>query len=213
MRCTVLGLLRLLIAPSIFVACATGAAATTITFDALTYLELPQSGVARVYEESGYEVTPNDSGDFGSYGSGGLHIEVCCGPYNYGANLRRAGGGLFSVLSLDFLHYPSSALVHLSSHYISLTGFQSDVTVATLTGGSAFQGTVNFGSIFQSIDRLLIRAFIPGGYDDFGDDLHFNVDNIVVSAIAPVPLPATILSLLAALGAMVFLRSHRRSFS
>ncbi len=198
-----------LIALALFVFSAPSkATATTITFDSLPYMVV---GQPLVYQESGYEVTPTTSASFGSFVGNGVHMDVCCGPFSSGINLSNIAGSLFSLSSLDLLFYSGASFIPQDEHFISFTGYRNNSVVASLTGGSGLPGTLNFGAAFSAIDRLLINTNIPATLaTGFGPDLHFDVDNIVVNTIAPVPLPAGLWSLLGGLSAIFMLASFTR---
>lgn len=187
----------------------TGASATTITFDTMPHSVFAPT--PQIHLESGYQITPTNSfATFGSFGSGGLHLDVCCGPFSSGVQLSRVGGGLFSVNSLDLSLYQDTALLPPWVHFVSFTGFRNNVAVAALSGGSGLPGTLTFGSAFAALDRLVIDTLaIPASFDPF-IDYHLDVDNIVVTSVAAVPLPAAIWSLLAGLGLLVSLKAVRR---
>lgn len=190
-----------------FLAVSTMAAnATTLTFDAGS--GAPFSS----YTESGYNVT--DGSHYITADAGSMHFDISGGPYSATRTISAISGAVFSVASLDIGSiWPSLAtggLLGPPMANISFTGFLSGASVAYAWGSSEIgNNTFNFGSAFSKIDSFIIAGFGSGNVDyRQGIDVHFTIDNIVLTAV---PLPASALMLGAALGGLGFARRRRKA--
>jgi len=181
------------------VAPAIASAATVLTFDGLTNSHVP----FLPFIEGDYQVTgyPLD-GFYFIGGQGSLHLDIALGPYEATYAISRVDGQPFSFLSLDTVAY--EALYQFPADPqddLRISGYLGGTLTATIFGTSQDGGeTVYAGSGFQTIDLLLVTAFLTQNVTDafnsdpFAPDIHFGVDNIVVAA-ATVPLPASALLL------------------
>lgn len=208
MKCVLSKTKQMLTTAVVLLGMSTGAFATTLNFDTLP--DLIVSPDPQIYQESGYQVTPTSSGDLGSFGSGAMHFDICCGPYTDSVTLTRTGGGLFSVSSLDLILYSGLGILPAYQRFVEFIGFRDGVGFVDGSAGSGDQGTINLKPGFMMIDALVIRGVSTKGMNFFDADYHFDIDNIVVADIAAVPLPAAAWSLLAALAALGAVGARRR---
>lgn len=171
---------------------AIGAHAATVTLDFPT-----QSGIFNTYSEDGFTV----AGNFGNYSltSGTLF------PRFAGQQTRifADDGSNFDVISLDVgVRSPSLAL---DFYGLDATGQVFSQNVVVSSGISNLQN-VTFGAEFTGLTEFY---FFQGPTVGANDD--FVIDNVVLNAIAPVPVPASALLMGTALVAFGASRRARKS--
>lgn len=181
--------------------------AATLTFDKVPYQ------FAKPYVEDGFIVS---DGNFDlAADNGAMHFDISGGPYAIWRSIRLDGGGLFSVKALDVIALAptilTGGLIGGPMDDILFTGYRGDKVVAQSTGSSQIgDNTIAFGSTFGNISKFMIQGLFASNVDYEGGvvDVHFLVDNVDIS---PIPLPATGLLLLGAIGALAWARSRRHS--
>lgn len=183
-----------LVQASLFaVAALPASAASVLTFDGPFAPLTP-------YVENGFVV---DDDGFYLAADGALHFDIAFGPYNNVRTLERIDGGGFDLHAFDIIPiYPSvevGGLLGAPMDDIQVEAFDGASLVATATASSQGGDTqAVFGEMFANITSLVITGFDPGNIDyEPLLDVHFLIDNVVVSApgaeddpLTPVPLPA-----------------------
>jgi hypothetical protein len=130
----------------------------------------------------------------------------------------------FDAISFDIIHgyntYCSDTELTdcgVSFNNVGVFGIRDGLTVAddAFYSGEAAQFTYTFDAGFLDLDTLIIMALFPdldeigGGCNDFPCTT-FNIDNVMLSQVSPVPLPPSALLLLTGLGLMVWRGSRKR---
>ena len=192
-------------AAAIAVAGAVSASAAVLTFDS------GSGAPGTPYLDQGFKVTDNIGYIVADNGS--MHFDIALGPYDISRNLTMASGGRFSVSALDIisLFAPGTPFYGAPMPDVSFVGYAGGSAVAWAWGSSeGGNNTVAFGPAFANIDRFTITGQWTGNFDWAAmgmPDIHFAIDNINVS---PVPLPASLLMLLAGLGGLALAARSRR---
>lgn len=131
----------------------------------------------------------NPAGSFYS-DEGSLHFDI----FNDGAGARIANfwtGSVFNVLSLELFGASTS---HPNLYpYVGFSGYLHDSLVASValyrSAGSGNE-TMQFGSLFNGIDRFQVAVLPPASCEDFSScSTHFSIDNLT---LASVPEPSAI---------------------
>ncbi|PIB25002.1 hypothetical protein BFP76_07585 [Amylibacter kogurei] len=178
-------------------------------------IDFEGTNFGRNYSQDGFNVTTNfTTGYFGD-----LHVDQFTGPYGSSYTITRDDGGAFDVMSLDIgaLGFGVDIETDIGFGGIESTpyvwdnvlfqGYDSTGLVASTVTGSEVD-TLGFvmGSDFSGLESFVISGiYTPptlGANQSVNltaGDTHFTIDNI---EIAPVPLPASIVLLLSALGAL-----------
>ena len=172
------------------------------------------------YLEDGFKVT--DTG--GSVvTAGSLHFDIFGGPDSSMRQFERSDGTQFDVHNMDVISiYPSidaGGLVGAPADDMRLEGYdENDNLIAKAMASSQFGDFVyTFGSEFSGLTKLVITGLDAGNWRGIERDIHFYIDNIVVSKAgsddAPVvytPLPASgLLLAFALIGAGVAAKRRR----
>lgn len=172
------------------------------------------------FAEDGFTVT-GAGGDFGGAGSNALHVDLAAGPYASEYRIARTGGGQFSSseLSIFDITYVGDEAWDFADDEVRITGFLDGAVVAEQDATNRqSNGTVLLSSGFGRIDGLSVAGLLSAEaidyFDQFGFDIHFEVDDIVVNALddampAAVPVPPAMAGALGALLLLVGLRRRR----
>ena len=136
-----------------------------------------------------------------------------CGSENQfvDSTLTRVGGGLFNLTSMWISLVASTPITFVTDYGTIAYGIGSSVgnEVIEIEKGYVVDFTAN--SIFQNISFLKIVDTTLGteGTGVFKGNLRF--DNIDVTEVAPVPLPAAGALMMAGLGGLAMLRRRKRA--
>lgn len=200
---------------------AAGSEAATVTFDSLPgYGDVISSGgTGSPYVENGVTVTSTTPDGFLAWWTnpGAAHIDDSGTEFTSGVMLTM--GQAFDAISFtitsfgyDWFETPGPL-----SNNIFVTGLAGGATVASagFTLSSLFGDvqTFSLGAAFSGLDALLIELAYPINTAACGAPCgHFDLDEVVLSAVgpAPVPLPASGL-LLAAAGLGLALIRRRKA--
>ncbi|MEL7344976.1 MAG: VPLPA-CTERM sorting domain-containing protein [Pseudomonadota bacterium] len=184
---------QFILALGLAAACATGAAASSITLD---YDLAPTSFTS--FDEDGFR-TSNTPGDVANsfFRSGDAYVQSLAGAV---ATIERIDGAAFSAKSIDLVYFsPYTSGVTATIMGILSDGSMVSQTFANITTLS----TYDFSSSFGNITALQFTQ------NDYSGNLgSFGFDNVVVGP-AEVPLPAAGGLLLAALGGVAVLRRRK----
>ena len=189
------------------------AAATLLTFDGPSVPYAP-------YVEDDFVVT--DTG--GSVvTAGSMHFDIFGGPDSDMRQIVRSDGAEFDVHKMDVISiYPSVAaggLIGGPADDMRLEGYdENDKLIANAVASSQFGDLVyTFGSSFSGITKLVITGLNAGNWEGIDRDVHFYVDNMIVSKAGPeddpiiyTPLPASGFLLAAVLLGAGFAARRRR---
>jgi hypothetical protein len=133
--------------------------------------------------------------------------------------------GRFDAISFDLI--PSSLAVFClegsffetcfdSANNVSITGIRDGLSVAE---DAFFMGTEQFNylfsELFTDLDSLVIAAVLPAGLEFLAPSSAFNIDNVTLAAVTPVPIPAPLLLFLTGIAGLGIIgrRARRRSLS
>lgn len=195
-------------------------AATVLTFDGVS--SDPYDG-PQTYVESGVTV----SGRPAYYGTPGVvHMDDAGTPFSQTISVTT--GADFSALAVDIIGLPQESYfesedgeIPVAHRNVWFRGYLDGALVAELGYSSGLLGSdrqVRFGPEFGTLDAFTISAeteFLAGMLCRDAPCGHFEVDNLIVGApdevLAPIPLPASGLALLAGLGVLWARRQSLRS--
>jgi hypothetical protein len=199
------------------------AAAATMTFNGLPTDEF----TTNTWTEDGITAKATWGG-LGSHSRPDMaHIDD--GGSSFASGISFVTGGLFEATSFDIHALTSSYCSDWDTcgvpfDNVVVEGWRDGMKVAKEAfsmGADWSVSTYLFGSAFDLLDRLVIRAgWVPmGGPDSFCMDspcAHFDIDNVTLQAatnpsVSAVPLPPAIVLMLSAIGATFSVRLLRRA--
>ncbi len=173
------------------------------------------------YLEDGFKVT--DNGGSSVVSGSGLLINIFGGPDSILRKVERADGTQFDIHQMDIKSiYPSvsaGGLIGGPADDMRLEGYdENGALVAKATASSQFGDFVySFGTEFSGLTELVITGINAKNWDGGGRDIHFLIDNMLVSLageeddpLVQTPLPASgLLLAFALIGAGVAAKRRR----
>lgn len=187
----------------------------------MTFADLPGFFPGdRVYEEDG--ITARLNNFQGSATPGSAHMDD--GGTGFSSSINFSMSGLFDAVSFDILPLlPINFCADFACSSgpqtfdnVHVQGFRSGALIAEdLFFMGASDNTHSFGSAYSMLDELVISIVFPDPAVVTGvcfsvPCTHFNLDNLKLAAIAPVPLPAAAPLLAGGLIAMGWYGRRRR---